>query len=223
MNRDVRRRAWSSAKAGFAFLLLLASVGIPASLLSRADMSQLEKWYYIGGALAPVGFVLSGLALFYVAGTLRLQQQESRAQRLQDARSSEIELRHIHMSLVAMSLQSPELREVWPPLGSSHAESSQDLYCNLVINLQKLAYEAGTIDLEELRGALDNLFTSASIYNFWARSRLVRPQITGAAEDEQTFFSIADAAFARASRPSPPAVRVESWPRWLARLVRQRS
>jgi hypothetical protein len=53
-----------------------------------------------------------------------------------------------------MAIGDRELREVWPPIAPGVAESRKDHYCNLILNLQKVAYEAPTIELAELRGAL---------------------------------------------------------------------
>ncbi|MDP9841696.1 hypothetical protein [Streptosporangium lutulentum] len=38
--------------------------------------------------------------------------------------------------------------------------TKKDHYCNLILNLQKIAYETGTIEPAELRGALGHLVES---------------------------------------------------------------
>jgi len=47
----------------------------------------------------------------------------------------------------------------------------KDHYCNLILNLQKVAYEAVTIELAELRNALRYLMTSHDMYLFWQKAR----------------------------------------------------
>ena len=69
----------------------------------------------------------------------------------------------MHTDLVKMAIEDPELLSVWPPVAPGAAETKKDHYCNLILDLQKVAYEAGAIELPELRGALQNLMTSPDV------------------------------------------------------------
>jgi hypothetical protein len=59
------------------------------------------------------------------------------------------------------------------------AGSKKDQYCNLILNLQKVAYETHTVELPELRGALRFLMTSRDMYLFWKKVRASRVAVTG--------------------------------------------
>ncbi len=132
-------------------------------------------------------------------------------------RSSEISLRQIHTDIIKMAIDDDELLEVWPEVYPGASETRKDHYCNLVLNLQKVAYETRTIELDELRGALRHLMTSRDIYSVWAKARAARAAVTGGDEAEDFFTAEVDAAFA-ATRPPPPqslaAVLVNAVRQW---------
>jgi len=116
--------------------------------------------------------------------------------REEQQRNSEIALRQLHTDLIKMAITDPELREVWPPIAPGVAETKKDHYCNLILNLQKVAYEAHTIELVELRGALKNLMSSPDMYAFWRKARAARDAVTGGDEAEDFFTAEVDRAFA---------------------------
>ncbi|MEV0402986.1 DUF6082 family protein [Actinoallomurus sp. NPDC050550] len=171
-------RRWSRPAAiGAALLvglaLVTASLVVPVALLLRVDDKPLSRWSQIGQALEPVGVFFSGVAFIGIALTLLLQRRELQNQREElsvtqeeQQRSSEIALRQLHTDLIKMAINDRELREVWPPLAPGVAETKKDHYCNLILNLQKVAYEAHTIELDELRGALRYLMASRDMYRF---------------------------------------------------------
>jgi len=102
-----------------------------------------------------------------------------------------------------MAITDPELREVWPPIAPGVAETKKDHYCNLILNLQKVAYEARTIELAELRGALRYLMTSRDIHAFWTKARTARGTITTGDEAEDFFTAEVDKAFIDVPPPRP--------------------
>jgi hypothetical protein len=208
-------RRWSRTVAiGAALLvgltLVMASVAVPAVLLLRADDKALSRWSQIGQALEPVGVFFSGVAFIGIALTLFLQGRELQNQREEltitreeQQRSGEIAIRQLHTDLVKMAIVDRELREVWPPIAPGIAETKKDHYCNLILNLQKVAYEAHTIELAELRGALGYLMTSRDMYLFWKKARAARGAVTAGDEAEDFFTAEVDRAFAVASPPRP--------------------
>jgi hypothetical protein len=98
-----------------------------------------------------------------------------------------------------MAIEDPELQSVWPDVAPGVAGSKKDLYCNLILNLQKVAYETNAIELAELRGALRFLMTSPDMYEFWKRARAARVQVTGSDESEDFFTTEANRAFEESS------------------------
>lgn len=185
-----------------------SSVVVPLILLLGLDDRDLNRWSEIGQALSPVGTFFSGVAFIGVAVALVLQQRELQNQRdeigiarEEQARASEVVIRQLHTDLVKMAIEDPELLSVWPPVAPGVAETKKDHYCNLILNLQKVAYEAGATELPELRGALQNLMTSPDVYTFWRKARAARVVVTGGDSGEDFFTAEADRAFQTAAPP----------------------
>jgi Family of unknown function (DUF6082) len=190
-------------------LLVIATTVVPIILLLTVDRDTLNRWSLIGQAIAPVSVLYSGLALFAIVFTLIMQrrdldnQGEELAVALEEQRrSSEIALRALHVDLIKLALDDRELAEVWPPLGPGVPETRKDHYCNLILNLQKVAHEASTIDESELRGALAYLMRSPDMYAFWTKVRNTRVDITGGDPDEDHFTALVDAAYTSVQPPS---------------------
>lgn len=198
--------------------MVAASVVVPAALLVHADDRTVDRWAQVGQALQPVGVLFSGVAFIGIAVTLFLQGRELQNQREEltiareeQRRTSEIALRQLHTDLIKMAIDDRELREVWPPIAPGTTESRKDHYCNLILNLQKVAYEAGTIELAELRGALAYLMTSRDMYLFWRRARSARSTVTAGDEAEDFFTAEVDRAFAAAHPPPAGRLRALIW------------
>ncbi|GAA4937008.1 hypothetical protein GCM10023224_17470 [Streptomonospora halophila] len=223
MNRRGVRSAAVGAGVVLGVAAVAASLAIPALLLTGADGRTLDRWSKIGEAVAPVGVFFSGVAFIGIALTLFLQRRDLQNQRsqldlaMEDQRSSsEISLRQIHTDIVKMAIDD-ELLGVWPEVYPGSRETRKDHYCNLVLNLQKVAYETQTIELGELRGALPHLMTSRDIYAFWAKARAAHAAVTGGDQAEDFFTAEADAAFTATRPPSPQslaAVLVNAVAQW---------
>lgn len=193
-----------------AALAITASVIVPLVVLAALDDETLERWSLIGQAISPVGLLYSGLALFAIVLTLVLQQRDLSHQREslnvaldEQRRSSEIALRALHVDLIKMAIDDNELAEVWPPLAPGVPETRKDHYCNLILNLQKVAYEAKTIEEAELRGALAYLMRSNDMYDFWTKVRATRVEITEGDTGEDFFTALVDDAYTAARPPNP--------------------
>jgi hypothetical protein len=188
---------------------IAASLVVPTLLLLRMNDRQLSRWSAIGQALSPIGIFFSGVAFIGVAIALVIQQRELRNQhdeisiaREEQARTSEVVLRQLHTDLIKMAIEDPELLAVWPDMAPGVAGSKKDQYSNLILNLQKVAYETHTIGLTELRGALRFLMTSRDVYLFWKKARAARVAVTEGDEGEDFFTTEVDRAF-NASNPPP--------------------
>lgn len=206
---------FASLLAGAIFVA--ASVAVPIILLLRLDDRQLSHWSEVGQALSPIGIFFSGIAFVAIAYTLLTQHRELQNQHdelsvalEEQSRASEVAMRRLHTDLIKMAINDPELRTVWPDITPGSMSSKKDHYCNLILNLQKLAYEARTIELTELRSALGYLMTSRDMYLFWKKVHSARVQVTGGDEAEDFFTSEVDRAFSTASPPPRPA-RIRPW------------
>jgi hypothetical protein len=189
--------------------LVVASTVVPIVILTRVGNSTLNRWSMIGQAITPLSVLYAGLALFAVVFALFMQRRDLLNQREELAialdeqrRGGEIALRALHVDLIKMAIDDSELAEVWPPLAPGVPETRKDHYCNLILNLQKVAYEASNIELDELKGALSYLMKSTDMYAFWTKARQTRVDITRGDEEEDLFTALVDAAYENARRPS---------------------
>jgi hypothetical protein len=191
-----------------ALILVGGGLVVPILLLSRTDDATLSRWSQIGQAVSPVGVFFSGIAFIGITLNLFLQRRELQNHRAEldiamdeQQRTSEVALRQLHTDLIKMAIGDPELREVWPPIAPGVAETKKDHYCNLILNLQKVAYESRTIERAELRAAIEHLMASPDMYRFWAKARAARVAVTAGDEAEDYFTAEVDRAFSKASPP----------------------
>lgn len=187
--------------------LVAATVVVPILLLLGADEETLDRWARVGEAVAVVGVFFSGVAFIGIAFALLMQQRELLNQKNeldilkeQHRRNSEVSLRQLHMDIIKMAINDRDLLSVWPTTAPSATTRKKDQYCNLILNLQKVAYEAETIGITELRGALVFLMGSRDMYSFWRRARAARVAVTEGDAEEDWFTAEVDAAF-RAAQP----------------------
>lgn len=150
--------------------VITASLAVPTILLLHLNNNSLARWSEIGQALSPIGVFFSGIAFIGIAVTLLLQRRELQNQRDELAiardeqvRSSEVVLRQLHTDIIKMAIEDRELLGVWPDVSPGVVETKKDHYCNLVLNLQKVAYETHTVELPELRGILRYLMASSDV------------------------------------------------------------
>ena len=194
--------------------MMCATIVVPIILLAHADDKTIGRWSNIGQALTPVGVLFSGLAFVGIALTLAYQRRELHNQgeeiditREEQQRGSEVALRQLHNDLIKMAIFDEELRDVWPQISPGVDENRKDHYCNLILNLQKVAYETKTIELAELRGALEYLLASPDVYKFWEKARSARIKVTGSDATEDFFTQEVDAAFTKVPRPARASPR----------------
>lgn len=160
-----------------------------------------------------VGVFFSGVAFIGIAFALLMQQRELTNQhneldllKEEQRRQGEVSLRQLHMDVVKMAISDRDLLSVWPRTASGITRSKKDQYCNLILNLQKVAYETDTIELDELRGALRYLMTSRDMYSFWQRARGPRVAVTEGDPTEDQFTAEVDRAFRSVGPPPPPGI-----------------
>lgn len=183
-------------------VIVTASIVLLVAFLYSAPADQQRIWSNVGQAIGGAASLFSGLALVGLVATLWLQNKQIALQNDQvqvaladQKRGNEVALRQMHMQIIEMAINDPELGRVWPDISPGDPESRIDHYCNLVLYLQKVAFDVGTIDLAELRGALTYLMQSDSIYSFWTRSRIARLDIVVGDEEEEFFHKEVERAY----------------------------
>lgn len=210
MSRRRLQTVLTSAYLLLGIALVAATLVVPALVLLHANDETLNRWSEIGQALSAVGVFFSGVAFIGIAVTLVIQRRELENQRDElniardeQAHGSEVVLRQLHTDVIKMAIEDPELLGVWPDVSPGVAETKKDHYCNLILNLQKVAYETGTIELAELRAALRHLMTSRDMYLFWEKAHAARIAVTAGDEAEDLFTTEVGRAFIEASPPPP--------------------
>src|SRR5437868_12433737 len=121
----------------------------------------------MGILFSGAAFIAIALTLIYQRRELHGQREELHITREELSRTSEIALRQLHNDLIKLAINDRDLRRVWPHMAPGVASTKQDYYVNLILNLQKVAYEADTIKINELRGSLLYLMSSPDVYSFW--------------------------------------------------------
>jgi hypothetical protein len=195
--------------------LFLGTVLVPVVLLYRTDDATLTRWSLVGQAVEPIGILYSGAALFAVIVALALQRRQLRTQARElsialreQERNSELALRQLHTDLIKMAIDDPELAGVWPPMAPGIQSGRTDHYCNLILNLQKVAFESGTIQKPELASVLHYLMGSPQMYSFWTKVRSARVAVTGGDAGEDFFTAEVDTAYRSVSAAGGPDVGV---------------
>src|SRR5262249_55034029 len=127
--------------------VLTLGISIATAMARRADPGTLTVWANVGQTFESVNAVFSALAFAALIITFWFQLKELREQRLElqlqrEAakgareelhRTAMADLRGLHIQLIRMSIDDPDLAAVWPPLGTEvpTARNRQYLYANL--------------------------------------------------------------------------------------------
>ena len=174
----------------FTGIVLFAGIGI-AALLGRSGSTDLwTRWGNVGQTFESINTIFSGLAFVALVVTFAIQFQELRMQRIElklqrEAMkasngslhtSAAANLRSLHMELMRMAIDDPELAAVWPDfdVGLSIKRNRQYLYANLIIQHLWLYLQIGEYSEDEARGMLHYMFSSPLMRDYWAASERVR-------------------------------------------------
>lgn len=150
----------------------------------------------------------SGLALAAVLVTFAVQQRKARHSRrelslqrreltrthAQLYRSAEADVRAVHVELLKIAIENPELIKVWPGFESVPVERGRELlYTNLVFAHHLLAFRLENLRPSEMRGHLRVLAQSAKFRDYW---EFTHPQraLLDPESDEVQFGRLVDAA-----------------------------
>jgi hypothetical protein len=195
--------------------VVLTGVSLVAGLGARGDAETWTRWSDVGQAFGAVNSIVAALAVAAALVTWLWQSREMRAQRTELAeqgrtlldtqtvlrRSADVDVRKLHMSLIQIALDRPELAEVWPDVGGTGPERrAQYLYANLLIQHTWLQYTSGISTQEEMLSALRYLFTSPKIRAFWRDTAGNRSGIYVEGDAELDLAAAADRIWAEQER-----------------------
>ncbi|MFD3454395.1 DUF6082 family protein [Streptomyces sp. NPDC058691] len=156
----------------------------------------------------------SGLALAAVLVTFAVQQRKARHHRhelsmqrreltrthAQLYRSAEADVRAVHVELLKIAIENPELIAVWPGFESVPAERGKELlYANLVFAQHLLAFRLDNLRPSEMQGHLRVLVQSAKFRDYWAFTSPHRA-VLDPDGDEVQFGRLVDAAITEYER-----------------------
>ena len=83
-------------------------------------------------------------------------------------RSTDIDVRKLHVTLIRMAVENPHLADVWPSNVSAGPQAkSQHMYCNLLLQHVWLQYQIEMATREETISNLRYLFASPKMRAFW--------------------------------------------------------
>jgi hypothetical protein len=121
-------------------------------------------------------------------------------------RGAEVGLRALHVQLIGMSIQDPQLAELWPAFGPglSPEEHRKYLYANLIFWHQSLAMTTGDYSEEQVRSSLRFLFTNPLMRGYWMATREQHLR-TPETSKERRFVQLAEEIFAESCDPHGPA------------------
>lgn len=160
-------------------LLVCLLVTLAVIFLYWAPSEDQASWSNIGQALGGIGTLFSGLALIAVVATLAQQNRQLMIAQDDRRAANALALRQMHVDIRSMAFNDHELADVWPPISPGRPEAKTDLYINLILYLQSIAFDLGAMGEVELTATLRNLMTSDKIYDFWTvveprRAALIR-------------------------------------------------
>lgn len=153
-------------------LLLIAIAVSPIGLRAAEITFGDQDWNtlsLIGQAYGAASAILAGLALLGIGGSLFMQVRESKTNREQ-------KLRTLHLELLKMSLDDPDLMDCWGHFSDASDQNirRQHLYVNLIFSHWQMVFEIGYLCEPELREMASSLFTGSIGRDFWLNSRQIR-------------------------------------------------
>jgi hypothetical protein len=207
--------------------ILMACLGcaLVSTFLVQIPALQSDSSSNAGQAFGAASAASTTAALFYMARTMRMQKKESELQRLalqsqlaalqaqcdvaglsrgELHRTSEALIRGLHMSILKMAVDDPELAATWPSFERDESASSnrQRLYMNQVLGLQLLAFEMG-YEERHIEATMRNLFTNPLWCTFWEKRRPDRTQSIPPDTTEGEFSLIVERAYQAAINAIP--------------------
>lgn len=214
----------------------VAGIGLAAMLSPLANAATWQVFSSIGDAFGVVALVALVATFGVQYHELRQQRAELAAQRETLAlserahnRSAEAAIRDVHMGLMKMAIDDPDLAEVWPdlPSGVPQARTRQYLYANLIMSEFSSALKIRDIDDNHCRAVLRVLLSGPVMREYWQMTRSNRARLLIPGTAWARFVALADSVFAESpvfGMDAGAAGEAEQWIRddWLADETRSR-
>ncbi|MGI5246815.1 DUF6082 family protein [Dactylosporangium sp. CA-139066] len=194
-------------------ILGLASIGaaeLATGMRAPRDWNELsDAFSVVNGVFSVFALVVVGATLWVQFNELRMQRAELRMQReaaeqsqRELHRSSEADVRALHVHLAEMAIGDSDLAAVWsrfdpdiPP-----RRLKQLFFANLVLGHYNLVYRLGDRDERYVRSVLTDQFQNPLMREFWATVREFRRAARPPGTPEGDFDSLCEAAYQETRR-----------------------
>ncbi|GAA4442369.1 DUF6082 family protein [Phytohabitans houttuyneae] len=203
----IRAFLWTSAVAALAGAIVLAGLGLVAKLEGDEAATTWAVWGSIGESFGVLNTIFSGFACAALVVTFWMQFHELKGQRVELAsqreslsltqaelhRSTEANLRRLHVDLQKIALDDPDLAEVWPIYGTDAPlkRRRQYIYANLILQHIRLQWSISVYSDDEVRGALRYVFRSPLMRDFWKTTARARNSVLVPGGSEFMFARLA--------------------------------
>jgi hypothetical protein len=151
---------------------LLVGVAVAAVLGRQGAAEDWSRWSDVGQTFGVLSSIISGLALVAVVMTARVQFRELQ-------RSAAAELSMLHLEILKMSINDPQLAEVWPEFRPDlpNEVNRQFLYANIIYQFHWTSLKLNKATDEEVLGSMRYLFTSSKMRKYWAAADRARASL----------------------------------------------
>ena len=168
----MRLSYWIAAIAVATLLALLSGVGVAAALGGQGVAADWSRWSDVGQTFGVLSSIIGGLALVAVVMTARVQFRELQ-------RSAAAELSMLHLEILKMSINDPQLAEVWPAFrpGLPIESNRQFLYANIIYQFHWTSLKLNKATNDEVLGSMRYLFTSSIMRKYWAAAERARTSL----------------------------------------------
>lgn len=197
---------WASGIVVVTLLTLFAGVGLAAVLGRQGASEDWTRWSDVGQTFGVLSSIISGLALAAVVITARVQFRELQ-------RSAAADLSMLHLEILKLSINDPQLAEVWPAFqpNLSVERNRQFLYANIIYQFHWTSLKLNKATDEQVLGSMRYLFTSPLMRKYWAAAERARTSLEPGSPEHQFAKKLDelcrdyDTAVATANRtPDPP-------------------
>jgi hypothetical protein len=202
--------------------IIIASIGIAIFFLGYSALLIYYSWPIesfsvlwaapFGDSFGIFSSLFSGLALIGLLYTihqqgeeLKLQREEMKSQRGEMSKTVATQIRQLHIELLKMAVEHPDLQEVWEEEGLIEKISfKQNTYMNLIVSHWEMQHINGMVPREQVEEMLDTYMQRSYFQKFWANSGKYRDRYAkkAALKEEREFFEMVNSAYKKSIRPA---------------------
>lgn len=193
MNRTLKKFVigaviiWIASASG-----IILFFGVPSTAGEFGDLFGAINALFSGLALACVIYTI-----FLQHKELKLQREELKLTRQELTKTSDTGLRLFHFELMKMSINDPELHEVWNFRDlKTRKDEKQHTYVSAIFNYWSLLFGNSLISADQFKPVAESYMGAPVFRAFWERNREYRNKIAQAGtDDDKVFHELWDRAY----------------------------